>query len=111
MNSNKKGKRGELEWVHWLKDHGHEARRGVQYSGSSDSPDVVSDLDNIHFEVKRTERLSIYKAFEQSDKDAGEDKIPVVVHRQNRKDWLVVMDARHWLRMVEQYNEKLSEDY
>ena len=108
MNSKQKGKRGELEWAQWLKDRYHDAQRGVQYKGSVDSPDVISDLENVHFEVKRTEKLRIYEAFEQADKDAGEDKIPVVAYRKSRKDWLIIMDASHWLRMIEKYNEFLN---
>ena len=108
INSNRKGKVGELEFVHWLLDRGHYAERGVQYKGSSDSPDVITDLKNIHFEVKRTERLSLYEAFAQADRDAGEDKIPVVMHRRNRQPWLAIMDASHFLRMVEVYNSHLN---
>ena len=50
MNSRNKGKRGELEWRDVIRSHGYEARRGQQFSGSPDSPDVVTDLP-YHFEV------------------------------------------------------------
>ena len=96
INSKQKGKRGELEFVNYLKSQGIEARRGQQYSGTPDSPDVVSDLRGFHFEVKRTERFNIYKAMEQAENDCG-CKVPVVVHRQNSKDWLIVMNADDWL--------------
>jgi len=86
-----KGKVGERELASELQRlFGVEARRGVQYSGSPDSPDVVTDLP-IHAEVKRCERLSIYKAMEQAVTDAGKDKTPIVFHRQNRKGWLAII--------------------
>ena len=40
-NSRRKGKEGELEVARILRDHGYDSRRGVQYSGSPDSPDVT----------------------------------------------------------------------
>jgi Holliday junction resolvase len=53
-NSRQKGKRGELEAAKYLRSLGFtSARRGVQYSGGPDSPDVVCDeLPGVHIEVK-----------------------------------------------------------
>ena len=90
-NSRAKGQRGELELAAELQRlFGVNARRGQQYSGGADSPDVITDFDGVHFEVKRTERLSLYPAMQQAVNDAGK-KIPVVCHRQNREEWLVVV--------------------
>lgn len=94
INSKQKGGRGEREFASFLKEEfGIEARRGIQFQGSPDSPDVVTDLKHIHFEVKRTETFSPYKALEQARADSG-DKIPVVAHRRNRKEWILVIHAR-----------------
>lgn len=76
-----------------FKAHGYEARRGQQFAGGGDSPDVVHNIDGLHVEVKRTEALSLYKAMEQAKADAGDDNFPVVFHRRNGKDWLVIMEA------------------
>jgi len=89
--SRDKGKRGERELASELQRlFGVAARRGVQYHGGSDSPDVVSDFDSIHFEVKRTEKLSLYPAMQQAVNDAGA-KVPVVCHRPNNKEWLAIV--------------------
>lgn len=98
MNSKKKGNRGELEVAHFLHAHGWEARRGQQFSGSPDSPDVISSLP-VHIEVKRTENLSIYKAMAQAKNDCGA-KIPTVWHRRNREDWLVILTAEDFLSLI-----------
>ena len=95
-SSREKGKRGELEWAAFLRSHGIAARRGRQFSGSTDSPDVVSDLDDVHFEVKRVEQLSVYKAIDQAVAECG-DRVPVVAHRRNGKPWLVTMRAEDWV--------------
>ena len=71
MNSREKGKRGERQWRDELRANGYSARRGQQFSGSAESPDVVCEsLPWIHFEVKHTERLNIYEAMEQAVRDA-----------------------------------------
>lgn len=91
MNSRQKGARGEREAAAaWATVMGCRARRGQQFSGGTDSPDVVSDYGNIHLEVKRVERGNPYWWVEQAERDCG-GKIPLVLHRKDRRDWLVVM--------------------
>ena len=76
VNSNQKGKRGERELAKLIREFGINARRGQQFSGSPDSPDVVTDLKDWHFEVKRTESLSVYKAMDQAASDCGANSSP-----------------------------------
>ena len=91
--SREKGKRGEREWAEFLRDRGFVSRRGVQFHGGLDSPDVITrDLGRVHWEVKRVEGLSLYMALDQARGDAG-DKIPVIAHRRNGKPWVVILDA------------------
>ncbi|HNW08033.1 MAG TPA: hypothetical protein PK202_13815, partial [Verrucomicrobiota bacterium] len=93
MNSREKGKRGERQWRDELRANGYAARRGQQFSGSPDSPDVICDgLPWAHFEVKLVERLDIYAAMEQARRDCG-GRAPLVAHRRNYWPWLVTMDA------------------
>ena len=100
-NSIAKGKKGEREWANVLKEHGYkEARRGQQYKGGGDSPDVVG-LPGIHQEVKRVEKLRLWESFEQSKRDADDGEIPIVVHRANRRPWIVIMDAEDFLSLYE----------
>ena len=100
INSCAKGKRGERAWRDELRAAGYEARRGRQFSGSPESPDVICDpLSWIHFEVKAVERLNVNDAIDQARRDAG-DKMPVVAHRRNHSPWLVTMDAASFFRMI-----------
>ena len=87
--SRNKGKTGEREIASILREYGYDARRGVQYHGGADSPDVVG-LPGIHIEVKRTERLSLYDAMAQAIHDCGSN-IPVVMHRKNNCEWVTIM--------------------
>jgi Holliday junction resolvase len=112
MNSREKGKRGERQWRDELRANGYAARRGQQFSGSPDSPDVVCDsLPWIHFEVKAVERLNIEDAMEQARRDAVDggwlmvdgqkiQKVPVVAHRRSFRPWLVTMEAETFFRFL-----------
>ena len=93
MNSRRKGVRGERLWRDELRANGYAARRGQQFSGSPDSPDVVCEaLAWAHFEVKCVERLNIEDAMEQARRDACA-KVPLLAHKRSHRRWLVTMDA------------------
>lgn len=102
INSRSKGKRGELEAAELIRKHGFAARRGQQFKGSPDSPDVVTSVEGFHFEVKRTESISVYMALGQAEADAGKGEVPVVLHRKNRKDWVAILRADDLLALVAQ---------
>jgi Holliday junction resolvase len=100
VNSRQKGARGERLWRDELRAHGFDARRGQQFSGSADSPDVVCPaLDWAHFEVKAVERLNIEDAMDQARRDAAA-KTPIVAHKRNHRRWLVTMDAETLFRLL-----------
>lgn len=100
MNSNAKGKKGERELANKLREYGYKSRRGQQYCGSNGDADVIG-LPGIHIECKRVEKLNIYDAVEQSKNDTKPDEIPVVMHRKNRKEWLVTMSLNEWMKLYE----------
>lgn len=90
-DSRAKGARGEREAAQeWAKIMGGHARRGQQFSGGKDSPDIVIAHRNIHVEVKRVEAGNPYKWMEQAVRDAA-DKVPVVLHRKNNQEWLLIV--------------------
>ena len=101
MNSRNKGKVGEREFAALLREHGFDARRGQQFSGGSDSPDVVSTaLDWLHIEVKRVQNLNLAAACAQAKRDQaklgsnGKKKTAwIVAHRRNREPWMITMDS------------------
>lgn len=90
-NSRQKGKRGELMASKELKRlFGCEARRGQQYCGAAGDADIITSIEGIHFEVKNVESLSLHKALEQAEADKKYSEVPVVLHKKNRKDWVVI---------------------
>ena len=100
--SKAKGKRGERELAAELaRVLGVTARRGIQFQGSPDSPDVITNIPNVHIECKRSEQFRLYAALKQAMDDAGADKIPVVCHRQNNQPWVVVVRLDDLPQLVE----------
>ena len=100
-NSRRKGADGERELARLLRAAGFESRRGQQYSGANGDADVVG-LPGIHIECKRTEALRLYDALSQAKADAREGELPVVMHRKNNSEWVVIQPINDWLMM---YNE------
>lgn len=102
VNSRAKGARGERELAHELtRILGCKALRGQQFSGSPDSPDVVTNLNGLHIECKRVETFNLYKSLRQAIKDAGDTEIPCVIHKKNREDWVVVVRLTDLKRFAE----------
>lgn len=100
--SRRKGKDGELQLAALLRRHGFdEARRGVQYQGGPDSPDIVG-LNGCHVEVKRAERGNPYDWLEKAAAEAPPGQTPVVFHRRSRKPWIVVLSAPEFLSILRQ---------
>jgi Holliday junction resolvase len=105
--SRRKGKDAELELAAELRRIGFtDARRGVQYQGGPNSPDVCG-VEGVHLEVKRVEQLSLYAALDQAVSEAPEGAVPVVVHRRSRRPWVMIVPldcavpfAIRWLRAL-----------
>ena len=100
INSRAKGASGELEFSKLLLARNLEARRGQQFAGGTDSPDVIcTTLTDVHFEVKRVEAGNPYKWMEQAVRDAKHKK-PVVAHRKNKKEWLAIVPMEFMLDLL-----------
>lgn len=102
LRSRNKGKRGEREAAAELtRLFNVEARRGRQFQGSDNSPDIIVDIPDLHFEVKRCEGFRLYDALAQAAKDAG-GNVPIVLHRQNQKPWVAIVQLDDLPRLAVQ---------
>lgn len=105
-NSRNKGKVGEREFASLLREHGFDARRGQQFSGGAESPDVVSEeLAWLHFEIKRVQKLNLMDACAQAEGDSG-GKPWVVAHRRNHAPWLVTLRAEFFFDLLREFQPK-----
>ena len=102
MNSKRKGSAGERELCDLLQQAGLAHRNDQRYVGGVDRPDIslLVGGQTFHVECKRAEKLSLYEAYEQAERDANGHAVPVVMHRRSRKPWLVVMTLSDWLKLA-----------
>lgn len=107
MNSRQKGARAERELAHKLSEYGFECRRGVQYSGLG-GEDVVG-LPFVHIEAKNVQKLNLRDAMAQSERDAKEDQTPVVMHKKDRKPWLVTLNLDDFMTMYKVWLKEWEE--
>ena len=99
MNTQKKGRHGEIELSRILNSNGIPAKPGTALNFGT-VPDVTG-IDGIHVEVKRVEKLNVTEAMGQAVRDAEkfDDGLPALFHRRNRTPWLVTMRLEDWLKL------------
>lgn len=104
INSNRKGKRGELLLCEELRELGFQARRSQQYCGADQTADVVTSIEGVHIESKFVENLSVYKAMGQAVADCG-DSVPVVAHKRSRQEWILILRMKDLKRFAQRIAE------
>ncbi len=95
MNSQRKGKEGELKLMHFLQKLGLNVKRGYVWLNQSD----LIGLDGIHIECKNVESLNVRKALDQAVEEAEKKKdgLPAVFWKKSRKEWVTVMRTEDWV--------------
>lgn len=108
-----KGQEGEREVIKLLEPIVKECGQGMLFRNldqtRSGGHDIIG-LDWIAMEIKRQEVLDIDNWWKQTIRQAGEDKIPVLIYRQSRQPWRVIMWARlynsvHLTRVTITFND------
>lgn len=112
-SSKARGKRGELSLVHALRHAGFpEVRRTAQYCGKAGTSDVVG-IEGLHVEVKNQERLNIWSALAQSQRDTeadGKGDIPAVFFKRNRSGWYVALPLPNFIKLYKLYKGELHHE-
>ncbi len=103
VNGRQKGQRGEREFIAKLQevvdkvlgDDSFELHRNLDQTraGGADVEGATPEYDLCAFEVKRQEKLSINRWWEQATRQARESKrpCPVLAFKQSRQPWRVMM--------------------
>jgi hypothetical protein len=91
----------------WVDAVGGTARRGQQFAGGTDSPDVVTSFPDIHLEVKNCQRGNPYVWMEQAVRDAG-GRCPVVLHKRNNQPWLLIVRLSDAQRLAAQISPQVE---
>ena len=94
-----KGMQGQREAAAaWTAATGLPARNGGQ-AGMVGGMDIEQPAA-VRIEVKRTERLRLWEAVEQAQRDAG-GLPPVILHRANRQPWVAILPLEDLLRVAD----------
>lgn len=104
MNSKNKGKGGERELAQILTHiGGWEARRTgfMQSQQNHDAADVECKALPIHWEAKRTERVSLHDWIAQAKGGAHTDEIPVVAWRKNHAPWYAILPLEDLIEILQ----------
>lgn len=94
-NSRRKGKAGELEAVHYLRDIGFpDARRSQQFCGKAGDSDITcpETIPNVHIECKRRKDICVgtashHAAILQASSECGEKEWCVLWRRDGARIW------------------------
>ena len=66
-------------------------------------------MEGLHWECKKVEKLNIWNALAQSERDAGEDEIPAVVFARNRSNDYVAIPFEAFMQMWRAYEKEWKE--
>lgn len=116
INGKRKGKVGEQEACHALKElFGWTANRTQQYSGAKGDDDIrVVQTPSLFWEIKREERLNVVRAIAKAVTQAGR-RTAVLMHRPNRSEWLITVRLKdlpalcHAYQVADQTNQLAAE--
>lgn len=99
--SKAKGRNGEREVAELLTAAGFDAIRNERNSGGGE--DVTHEIPGIFIEVCRAERMNLASKFQQAvtaSKRVGEGRTPWLIHRSNRRPWVVTMLLEDALSLI-----------
>ena len=96
-----KGRRAEIELAEYLRENGYPAAEPgtpLNYGKEAD----ITGVNGLHIECKRHEKIEINKWYRQAEEDAErmQDGKPVVIFRQNRRQWMVTLSLSDFLELI-----------
>lgn len=96
-----KGTRGEKEVQELLRDAGYTRTKRNLGSGAQGGGDLIESIPGHSIEVKRVERLNVWKALAQCEAAASPTDVPLLVFRRNRSRWYACVPLDDYLPLVE----------
>ena len=114
INSRQKGCRGEREARDQVRQHWNapDCIRSAQAAGAY-APDLLHAGIGVHCEVKSVARLGCEKFLQQAERDKEEDELAVVLMKQTRGEWCVMLrlkDSVRFSEMIRNNQEKFIGD-
>ena len=97
-----KGRRAEIELAAYLREHGLTDAKPGNPLNYGKQPDITG-ISGLHIECKRHEKIELNKWYAQAAADAErmQDGKPVVIFRQNRRQWMIVLALEDFIALQE----------
>ena len=109
MNSQQKGKRFERKIASYIAEKfGIRCRRTPQSGGMDFKGDIISLSGrpaDFHWEIKNQEKLNIWKALSQAERDCQAPKIPVVVFTRNNNLEYIALQFEDFINLILELEE------
>ena len=109
-NSNRKGKRIERLLASKFRNHGWDARRGQQYKGTPDSPDVIIDLP-LTVESKGCEVWRIDKWMSKLLGERKSGTLPLLCCKKNHAEFLTIIPLNFFLELTQHIDWESYQQY
>jgi Holliday junction resolvase len=97
-NARRKGKQGETEAVHFLRDHGFPDASRMLGQSRDGGADIVTG--GYVWEIKRRKRIGLVYEWLTQVKEATTQYVgakPVLLIRADNEEWLIVEPATQWM--------------
>ena len=97
-----KGRRAEIELAQYLRENGFtDARPGAPLNYGKEAD--ITGISGLHIECKRHEKIELNKWYEQAaaDSERMKDGKPVVIFRQNRRQWMIALSLADFIELQE----------
>lgn len=111
MNSREKGKRIERLLASMFTRAGWPARRGQQFKGTPDSPDVIVEDLPLTVECKGREVWSIYNWIVKVRHEAKPGTLPLLCCKKNHSEFLAIMTLDDFLDLTPFVDWEKYEEY
>lgn len=103
--SRDKGRRGEQELAKLYKAQGYSDCYRTPNSGGLQVKGDLQGVGNLHIEVKRIEKLNIWKALQQAVEEAEPDQTPALHFRRNSGSWYVALPLESFFKLLHAAND------
>jgi len=99
MNSRAKGAAGEREFIaRHLVDRWPDACRNYYQGGASKAD--AANVGNVHWQIKRREKIEIWAAIKQAETEAKPGDLAVVAFRRSRSRWYCIVGADEFVALL-----------
>lgn len=98
--SRSKGKRGELDFCQYARDHGHPDAKRTSDGRTQNQRGDVAGIPGAYIEVRRRETINIWACLDEAIEQAPPGDTPIVAFRRNNSEWMAALPLKALLALL-----------